>query len=75
MALRSPAYRMAQAALGADLVPALAQLYAETESWELVARRLGSDHGIIVSGQTLRRWAVVLGIESTSTAAPAAEAV
>jgi hypothetical protein len=48
--------------LGGDLPATLTLLYAETGSWEGVSRALYAEHQIVVSGQTLRRWAKELGI-------------
>jgi len=53
---------MADQLAGGHLVRAMTDAYAESGSWEDVSRRLYRDHGIQVSGQTLRRWAADLGI-------------
>lgn len=45
-----------------QLVDRMTDLYAESHSWEEVAKRLLVDHHVAVSGQTLRRWASELGI-------------
>jgi len=53
----SPQFRMAERVLGGDLAEHLQALYTDTASWEEVARRLLVEHEIVVSGQTLRKWA------------------
>lgn len=60
---------MAEGALGGNVSPTLTRLYEELGSWELVARRLHTDHSLIVSGQTLRRWAKQLNDEAREPAA------
>ena len=42
------------------------QYYAESHSWEDVSRRLFADHGIQLSGQTLRRWSRLPGTEAVA---------
>ena len=69
MPLTSPHYRMIDRVLDGRLDALLRQHYAETGSWEEVARRLLVDHQIVVTGQTLRRWAKTLGIDDTARAA------
>ncbi len=68
----SPNFQMADRLVDGHLAELLGQLYAESRSWEEVARRLLVDHRITVTGQTLRRWAADLGIPKTSSTAGAA---
>ena len=58
----SPNFQMADRVVDGRLAELLEELYQESHSWEEVARRLLVDHRITVTGQTLRRWAVDLGI-------------
>jgi phytoene/squalene synthetase len=55
-------FHMADRVLNGRLRQVLAELYLVTRSWEEVSRRLYADHGIRVTGQTLRRWNGELGI-------------
>lgn len=63
MAPRSSQYRMADRVLEGHLADFMRTSYADSGSWEEVARQLLIEHSIIVSGQTLRRWAKELGLE------------
>lgn len=62
MSVSTSHWRMADRVLNGTLADTLAVLYKESRSWEEVARRLYADHGLTVSGQTLRRWAKELGL-------------
>jgi hypothetical protein len=62
VALRSAQFRMADKLAGGQLEALMGALYGETGSWEEVSRRLYAEHTITISGQTLRRWAELLGI-------------
>lgn len=53
---------MADTLAAGKLVERMTALYADTESWEEVSRRLYAECGISVTGQSLRRWATDLGI-------------
>ncbi len=53
----STQFQLLDLRLGGQLTRYMIQTYAETGSWEQVARRLLIEHGTHVSGQTLRRWA------------------
>jgi transposase-like protein len=53
---------MADRLLDGQLREVLGALYVDTRSWEEVSRRLFAEHGIRVTGQTLRRWNGELGI-------------
>lgn len=57
MAHNTAHYRMVDRVLDGQLESTLQTLYAETGSWEEVARRIYAEHTVIVTGQTLRRWA------------------
>lgn len=56
---------MADRLLDGHLREVLAGLYLDTRSWEEVSRRLYAEHGIRVTGQTLRRWNTELRIGET----------
>ncbi len=60
--VRSAQFRMAERLAGGDLAEKLAAQFAQTGSWEQVARDLYATYGITITGQTLRRWAEQLGI-------------
>jgi hypothetical protein len=45
------------------LAEAMSRLFEASGSWEQVSRDLYAEFGIVVSGQTLRRWARQLGID------------
>lgn len=49
-------FQMADRVLDGQLREVLARLYVDTRSWEEVSRRLYAEHGVRVTGQTLRRW-------------------
>ncbi len=63
---------MADRVLEGQLLSVLTGLYSETRSWEEVSRRLFAEHGIRVTGQTLRRWNADLGLDAGLS--PAAKA-
>ena len=65
MSVETSHWRMADRVLEGRLADTLGTLYRECRSWEAVARRLYADHGLTVSGQTLRRWGRDLGIPAT----------
>jgi hypothetical protein len=69
MTVQTARFQLLDLQLGGRLEETLRSLYAETGTWEGVSRRLFADHGKEVSGQTLRLWAVQLGIEPKRTAA------
>lgn len=58
----SAQFRLADLTVPGGMTAAMTRLHVETGSWEEVARRLLVEHGVRVSGQTLRRWAEQLGI-------------
>lgn len=58
----SAQFRLADLTIEGGMTATMERLYAETGSWEEVARRLLVEHGFRTSGQTLRRWAEQLGI-------------
>lgn len=60
---------MADRVLNGTLADTLANFYKESRSWEEVARRLYAQHGLTVSGQTLRRWGRELVITDDPKAA------
>jgi hypothetical protein len=62
MAPRSAQFRMADKLAQGRLEALMGSLYGDSGSWEEVSRRLFAEHGITISGQTLRRWAEQLGI-------------
>ena len=53
---------MADRVLEGSLVEFMRAAYAESRSWEEVSRRLLTQHNVVVTGQTLRKWAQELGI-------------
>lgn len=59
---RSPQYRMADHLAGGRLLELLTEKAANEVPWEVVSRQLYADFHIDVTGQTLRRWAVILGL-------------
>jgi hypothetical protein len=68
MSVTTSHWRMADRVLNGTLADTLANLYRESRSWEEVARRLYADHGLTVSGQTLRRWGRELDIPGPTKA-------
>lgn len=62
-------FQMADRVLDGELERVLTDLYTETRSWEEVSRRLYAEHGIRVTGQTLRRWNADLKIGEASGSA------
>ncbi|HEV2071054.1 MAG TPA: hypothetical protein VGR26_14790 [Acidimicrobiales bacterium] len=55
-------FQMADRLLNGRLREVLGELYLDTRSWEEVSRRLYAEHGVRVTGQTLRRWNAELQI-------------
>ena len=53
---------MADRVLEGALVDFMRAAYDESRSWEEVSRRLLTQHSVVVTGQTLRKWAQELGI-------------
>lgn len=62
MSVGTSHWRLADRVLDGRLAETLTAFYRESRSWEDVARRLYAEHGLTVSGQTLRRWAKELGL-------------
>lgn len=54
---------MADRLSGGQLRELMSHYITDSGSWEHVARELHTQAGVEVSGQTLRRWARVMGIE------------
>lgn len=53
---------MADRLLDGALIEFMTAAYDESHSWEEVSRRLLTQHNVVVTGQTLRKWAHELGI-------------
>jgi hypothetical protein len=51
---------MADRMVRGGLVAAMRRLFDESGSWEQVSRDLYAESGVVISGQTLRRWASTL---------------
>jgi len=62
MAVESVHFRMADRVVEGQLETILRDAYGQDRNWEQVSRRLYAEHGLSISGQTLRRWARQLGI-------------
>lgn len=60
MAIASPVFRMADTLVNGRLAEIIVEYHAEGHSHEHISRLLWAEHGIDVSGQTLRRWVPVL---------------
>ena len=75
MPVTTAQFQLLDLQLGGELEQVMRTLYAETNSWDAVARRLLVDHGREVTGETLRRWSKVLGIGAASTDSATDEAV
>jgi hypothetical protein len=67
---RSPQYRMADHLAGGRLLEVLTEKAEAGLPWEVVSKQLFVDFHIDVTGQTLRRWAVILGL-ATAHRSPA----
>ncbi len=64
MAIASPVFRMADNMVGGRLAEIIVAYHAEGHSHEHISRLLWAEHGIDVSGQTLRRWVPLLLAEA-----------
>lgn len=58
MAMATPQYRMADRLTGGILAETLIRYRSEGLSFDAIAARLWADHGIEVSGSTVRNWAI-----------------
>jgi IS30 family transposase len=56
MAIQTPAFRMADRMVGGRLLEIVREELAAGRSPEEISRTLYADHGVEVSGTTLRRW-------------------
>jgi len=65
---RSGQYRMADHLAGGKLAEVLGAKFDAGVPWEVVSRHLFAEFGIDVTGQTLRRWALVLGLTDAEAA-------
>lgn len=68
MARRSAAH-LADLALDGSLLAYVERYRAASVSWAAIARLLGAEHGIDVSGETLAAWATELGYADKEPAA------
>lgn len=68
MAIASPVFRMADNMVGGRLAQIIVGYHADGHSHEHISRLLWADHGIDVSGQTLRRWVPILVAETEAVA-------
>jgi hypothetical protein len=59
---------MADHMIPGGLAAAMVRLFAASGSWEQVSRQLYAEYGVVISGQTLRRWARILDIDETPQA-------
>ncbi len=66
MAIASPVFRMADRMVDGRLGQIIVGYHNEGHSHEHISRLLWAEHGIDVSGQTLRRWVPVLVAEAAA---------
>lgn len=59
---RQPLFPLFDRILGGKLAEQLAAWRAEDLSFDAIARRLGAEHDIEVTGETVRRWCIDLEI-------------
>ena len=64
MAIASPVFRMADRMADGRLASIIVAYHAEGHPAEHISRLLWAEHGIDVSGQTLRRWLPLLLAEA-----------
>ena len=69
MAIASPVFRMADRMVEGRLAQIIVDYHAEGHSHEHISRLLWAEHGIDVSGQTLRRWVPMLLAEAEAKTA------
>ncbi len=66
MAIASPVFRMADRMVDGQLALIIVGYHNEGHSHEHISRLLWAEHGIDVSGQTLRRWVPILVAEAAA---------
>lgn len=68
MAIESPVFRMADRLVDGRLAEIIVGYHAEGHPAEHISRLMWAEHGVDVSGQTLRRWVPVLVAEAAKAA-------
>lgn len=68
MAIASPTFRMADRLTDGRLAEIIVGYHTEGHSHEHISRLLWAEHGIDVSGQTLRRWVPILVADAQAVA-------
>lgn len=68
MAIASPVFRMADRLVDGNLAQIIVGYHNAGHSHEHISRLLWAEHGVDVSGQTLRRWVPILVAENEAVA-------